>query len=214
MKKTALFISAMLIATLLMGGNEKYHQKMAETINKFSTCSRTEDYQELANQFRVIANVENEEWLPLYYEARCYVIMGFMDHLSADVRDNYLVKAEESIEKMKKLAPNEAELYVMIAFNHTGYLLINPPQRAMQTTPLIHAAIGKALTIEPENPRAIFLRISNEMGTASFFGDDITPYCEEARQLLKNWDNYELKSSIYPSWGKSSAEGIVKQCDR
>ena len=214
MKKTTFFVCAMLIATVVMGGDEKYYQKMGETLSGFSTCSSVEDFQNLANKFRVIANVEKEEWLPLYYEAHCYVMISFMEDLSAEEKDGYLDKAYSLIESMEKLAPNEAEVQVMKALYYTGSLVVNPPQRAMGTTPLIHAAIAKTLALEPNNPRAIFLRISNEMGTASYFGEDTSAFCAQAKDLLQNWDSYELKSPIHPNWGKEDVEGIVARCDK
>lgn len=213
MKKATLFVCALLIASIAMGGDEKYHQKMGETLSEFSSCSSVEDFQELANKFRVIANVEKEEWLPLYYEAHCYVLISFMGGLTAEEKDGYLDKASSLIDSMSELAPKEAEVEVMKAFYYTGSLLVNPPQRAMGTTPLIHAAIGKALAMEPNNPRATFLRISNEMGTASYFGDDTAPFCAQASELLQNWDNYVLNSPIHPSWGKDEVEGIVEGCN-
>jgi hypothetical protein len=214
MKKTALFIISMFITTLLMGGNEKYYKQMGETLNGFSTSTSVDDFQALANKFRVIANVEKEEWLPLYYEAQCYIMIGFMGDLSADERDTYLDKASSIIESMTELAPQEAEIHVLEAFYLTGYLVVNPPQRAMATTPLIHAAIARALDIEPNNPRAMFMRLSNEMGTAAYFGEDTGPFCVQATGLLQNWDAYELKSPIHPNWGKEEIEGIVNSCDQ
>lgn len=212
MKRITLLLSAMLIATVAMGGNEKYYQKMGETLGMFGTCSSVEDYQDLANRFRVIASVETGEWLPLYYEAQCYILIGFMDQLEADRRDSYLDKALSSIDDMVEMVPNEAEIHVLRAFCYTGQLVVNPPERAMNTTPLIHTAIARALAIEPNNPRALFLRISNEMGSASFFGSDTAPICEKASQLLQSWDAYELKSPIHPNWGRNETEGIVKRC--
>ena len=212
MKKTTLFLCAMLIASIAMAGNEKYYQKMGETLGEFSACSNVEDFQNLANKFRVIANVEKDEWLPLYYEAHCYVLISFMDNWSAEERDGYLDKAFSRIESMEELAPEEAEVQVMKALCNTGSLVVDPAQRSMYTTPLIQAAIAKALTKEPNNPRAIFLRISNEMGTASYFGEDTAPYCAQASELMKNWDSYKLKSPIHPNWGKEEVEGIVRRC--
>jgi hypothetical protein len=50
------------------------------------------------------------------------------------------------------------------------------------------------------------------MGTASYFGEDTGIYCDQARELLQNWDSYELKSPIHPNWGKEEVEGIVQRC--
>ena len=212
MKKVSLVIGTLLIVTLAWGQNEQYYAKMGESLQRFASSSSIGDYQDLANTFKVISNVEKEEWLPLYYEAQCYILMSFSDQATNEMRDSYLETASDLVDKMNELAPGEAEVAVMTAFYHTGYLVVDPPQRAMTTTPLIHASIGKALAIEPDNPRAVFLRISNEMGTAAFFGEDTTPFCEEASELLGNWDNYALKSPIHPNWGKGEIEGIVSSC--
>ena len=212
MKRSTLFFAAIFIASIAMGQNEKYYQKMGETLGQFASCSSVEDYQNLANQFDIIAKVETEQWLPLYYEANCYILMGFTGQLEPAIQDSYLDKASASIDKMLEIAPDEAEVYVMKAFYHTGYLVVNPPARAMNTTPLINEAISRALSIETDNPRAQFLSISNEMGTASYFGSDTAPICEKASQLLQSWDAYELKSPIHPNWGKKEIEGIVKRC--
>lgn len=214
MKKITLILSAMLLTTLVWGGNEKYYKKMAESLQGFNTCTTVEDFQNLANRFQVIGNVETEEWLPLYYEAQCYILIGFMNQLSGEERDVYLENASSLVKRLKDKAPHEAEVEVLEAFYLTGSLLVNPPQRAMSTTPLIHSALARALAIEPNNPRAIFMRISNELGTARYFGSDTAPLCEEARILLDNWDKYERKSPIHPNWGKEDAEGIVRSCDQ
>ncbi len=214
MKRTTILLSVMLIAGVAMAGNETYYKKMGETLGHFSSCNSVEDYQNLANQFRVIANMEKDEWLPLYYEAQCYILIGFMDDLSTEERDNYLSEASSYIDKLIEKAPQEAEVYALQAFCYTGQMVINPAERSMNTAPLIYAAIGRALSIEPNNPRALFLRISNEMGTASFFGSDTSPFCEQAADLLESWDNYALKTPLHPRWGRQETEGIVKRCGR
>lgn len=212
MKRTTLFLAALLTASFALGQNELYYQKMGETLGKFASSSSVEDFQDLANQFDVIAKVEPDEWLPLYYEAHCYILMGFFGQLPAAQQDSYLDKASACVEKMEELAPNEAEVYVMKAFYYTGYLVVDPPGRAMTTQPLISAAISRALSLDTENPRALFLKISNELGTASYFGSDTAPLCEKARTLLESWDNYKIKSPIHPAWGKGETEGIVNGC--
>lgn len=212
MKKAVLFLVSVCISLSTMGADEKYYQKMGETLAGFNACNSIESYQGLANQFRTIANVETKEWLPLYYEAQCYILMSFMDNSGATNKDAWLDQAESSIKKMLELAPQESEVYALKSFYHTGRLVVNPPQRAQTTAPTIDAAINKSLSLDPNNPRAKYMRLSNEIGTANFFGNDTTPFCQDAKELLEKWDTYELKSPIHPSWGKAQVEEIVKGC--
>ena len=212
MKRAIILFCAAFIASTLMGANDKYIKKMSETISQFSTCSSIEDFQDLANKFRVIANVETKEWLPLYYEAHCYIMMSFMDRTGAERKDGYLDQANASVETMLELAPGESEAYALQALYYTGRLLVNPPQRAQTTAPLVSAAVGRALGLDPNNPRAKYISLRNEIGTAQFFGSDTTPYCKSARELLDGWDSYTLESGIHPTWGKNLAEQIVNAC--
>ncbi len=212
MKKAILVFGTICITLTAMGANEKYVQKMGETLSGFNACNSIESYQALANQFRTIANAETSEWLPLYYETQCYILMSFMENSGAMAKDAWLDQAESSLEKMLELAPQESEVYALKSFYHTGRLVVNPPQRAQTTAPLIDAAIGKSLGLNPRNPRAKYMRLSNDMGTARFFGSDLTPYCKDASELLEQWDSYKVKSAIHPSWGKDQVEEIVKGC--
>ncbi len=211
MKKTILLVMATLLANTLCGVDETYDKKMGETIGQFSSCNTVEEFQNLANKFRIIANVEAGEWLPRYYEAQCYILMSFTE-TSLENKDAYLDQAESSLKEIMELAPREAEVYVLQAFYYTGRLVVNPPERAQTTSPLIAAAIGKALGLEPGNPRALFMKLSNELGTARYFGTDTTPYCKDAATLLEKWDSYALKSPIYPAWGKDQVLEIVTEC--
>ena len=213
MKKATLVFVSFLIALNITGADEKYYQKMGKALSGFSSCSSVEDFQGLANQFRTIANVQSKEWLPLYYEAHCYILMSFMDGSGAKARDKWLDLAERSIKQMMDMAPRESEVYALEAMYFTARLVINPPERAMNTTPLINTAIGKSLSLDGNNPRAKYMRLSNDIGTAQFFGSDTSPYCNDARELLNQWDTYEVKSPIHPSWGKNRVIEIVNGCE-
>jgi len=199
MKKISLILIALCIVGSTTLANEKYLQKMGETLQKFKTANSIEELQKVANTFVTIARAETGEWLPLYYEAHCYIQMSFMDRSGS--RDRYLDQAETSINKLMELVPEEAEVYALQAFYHTGRLVINPAERAMTTAPLVSQSLGKALSLDPDNPRALFIKLSNEMGTAQYFGQDTAPLCEQARNLLENWDSHVPPSPIHPSWG-------------
>jgi len=210
MKKTMLVSAALLFAGFLMAAGPKYYQKMGETLPKFGECKSIEDYQNLANQFNLIANVEKEEWLPVYYEAQCYILMSFMEQSSSAKKDEYLNAAEVGINKLLTLAPNESEIYTLQAFYYTGRLVVNPQERGQQYGQLSGQSVGRALGIEPNNPRAQFIQLQNEIGTARFFGNDIKPFLAKAQLLLDGWDNYKIKSRLHPRWGKNQVESLVK----
>lgn len=210
-KKGILLFIAVLFVITVSATNGKYYMKMGMTLRKFNKCEDADDYQKLANEFKVISNVEKQEWLPLYYEAQCYILMSFVEE-NSEKRDEYLEKSNEIISSMIEMVPEESEVHALQAFYYTGKLVINPQERGQKYSALTGQAAGKALSLEPENPRARYLKISNEIGTARFFGSDVSQYCEQAQELVDEWDNYELKTKIHPRWGKAQVQGIVNSC--
>jgi hypothetical protein len=211
--KTTLISIAILLASLTgMSQNNEYNKAMGDALRQYSTCANVADFQALANRFSLIANTEKSEWLPLYYQAHCYIIMSFMEPTDAAKKDNYIDVAEKSIKKMIELAPNESEIYALQSLMYSARLMVSPMERGQQYSGLSAQAVGMALGLDANNPRAKFIKLRNDMGAAQFFGKDPKEFCPQAAELLANWDNYKIKSPFYPSWGKDQVAEIVKDC--
>lgn len=213
MKKLVLLTAVVILTTNLFASNEKFTQKMGETLAQFATCKTVDDWQGLANKFGVISNVEKEEWLPLYYRAHCYIIMSFIYGDGTEAKDGFLAEAEVAINRMLELEPNESEVYALQAFYYMAKMVVDPATRAQQYSPLIGQSIGKSLSIAPNNPRALYIQLSNEFGTAQFFGKDLTPFCQQAKKQIEQWDSYKIESPIHPVWGKEQVQEIANVCN-
>ena len=212
MKKIILSFAVVLVSLASMAQKPEYFKTMGETLGQFSTCKDVADFQALGNKFQMIADVEKTEWLPLYYQAHCYILMSFLEPTDAAKKDSYLDVAEKSIAKLIEIVPGEAEVYVLQAFYLTGRLVVNPMERGQEYSGLVGQATGKALAIDPTNPRAMLMKIQMDMGSAPYMGLDPKSFCPQAKELLANWDNFKPKSPIHPNWGKDQVEGIVKGC--
>ena len=113
---------------------------------------------------------------------------------------------------MIELAPNEADAHALNAMYYTARLVVNPMGRGQKYGMLSGQAVGRALGIDPTNPRARLINLQSEMGAAQFYGKDTKVYCEKARELLADWDNFKPQSPLYPNWGKDQVAGIVESC--
>lgn len=212
MKKHILTLTFVLFALLTMAQKPEYVKAMEETLGQFSTVQNAAELQALGNKFQVIANAEKGEWLPLYYHAHCYILMSFMEQSDATKKESYLDVAEGSLKKLLEMAPNEAEVFALQAFYLTGRLLVNPMERGQEYSGLVQQALGKAVAIDPSNPRAQMLKIQMDMGSAPYMGLDAKSFCPQAKDLLAKWDDYKPKSSLHPSWGKDQVQQIVNGC--
>ena len=212
MKKILLSIAILLVSIVSMAQKPEFLQTMGETLGQFAACKNVADFQALGNKFQMIANVEKNEWLPLYYHAHCYILMSFIEQGDAAKKDSYLDIAEKSITKLIELAPNESEVYALQSFYYVGRLVVNPVERGKKFSALSGQAVGKSLALDPANPRAKMIKLQGDIGAAPYMGLDPKSFCPQAKELLASWDNFKLKSPIHPRWGKDQVEGIVKGC--
>jgi hypothetical protein len=194
-----------------MANNTAFNEAMKSALNQFKSSKSLTDFQNTANTFNRISSAANTEWLPSYYQAQCYIYMSFMDK---DVinKDAYLDIAETSINRILELAPNNSEAYALQSFMYTGRLVVDPMTRGKEYTMLSMTSIKKSLAINPTNPRALYLELSNEIGMAGFFGSDTSVYCERIYALLENWDSFNKVTEMYPTWGKNQVEGLTSNC--
>lgn len=212
MKKTILIITAMIITATGFAGGMKYQKTMGKTLAGFGEAKTVEDYRELGNKFLRIAEAEKNEWLPYYYHAQCYIIMSFEEKGSAEQKDEYLDEAQKSVDKLMEIAAGESETHVMQGLLYTARLMVNPMSRGQKYSALSAQSVGTALGIEPENPRARYMKLANDVGTAQFFGEDVSKYCDRAQKLYDEWDDYKPKSRIHPVWGKENVAEILEGC--
>lgn len=213
MKKIILIVAVVLVSLVSMAQKPEYYQTMGETLGQYATCKSVADFQALGNKFEMIANVEKTEWLPLYYHAHCYILMSFIEQGDAAKKDSYLDVAEKSVNKLMEMATGEAEVFVLQAFYLTGRLVVNPMERGQEYSGLAAQATGKAMAIDPINPRAKMMKIQMGIGSAPYMGLDPKSFCPQAKELLASWDNFKPKSQLHPNWGKEQVAGIVKGCE-
>jgi len=210
--KTILFtIIFALVSITGFSQSSEYYQAMGESLGGYSNCKTADDFRALGNRFERIAQAETDQWLPLYYHAHCNIIAAFIE-TDAAKKDAILDLVEKSMNRMIELASDEADVFALQAMFYTARLVVNPMERGQKYGMLSDQAVGRALGIDPTNPRARLIKLQNEMGSAQFYGKDTKVYCDEAGQLLANWDNFKPKSPLYPDWGKDQVVGIVKSC--
>lgn len=191
----------------------KYEAMMKENIEKFYAAQTTEELQAVINNFDRIAQKETDKWEPLYYSAYALIKMTTQTEEGAQ-KDKYLDLALEKVKKGLTLKPTEDELIAMEGYVHMIRVTIDPMSRGQQYSGLSIQAFHKALAIDSENPRALYLLGRMEMGTARFFGSDITPACEKVKQSIKLFESQEAESEIAPNWGLNQAIKVAEYCDK
>ena len=203
-----LFIS---FSSVAFAGGSRYQEKMGETLQAMGQAQSPDAMQRVANQFLIIAKAEKKEWLPYYYHAYGYVLAAFMNEEQPEVKDQLLDEANASIEELMAMADDKAEVHAVHALYLLGRLTVNPAERGAIFSPQIEAAIRAGMAIDATNPRLRYVKLTTDVGTAAFFGKDVSSYCEAAQRLHDEWYTFEVESPLHPTWGKDQVAGLIQQ---
>lgn len=207
MKKIALLAMLALPFGMLAGD---YTKEMKKAMNSFQKAATVSDLVQSSKTFGQIAETHPENWEAAYYEAFCLVSAAF-DAAEFGEKEGYLDQAEKQIEEMMAKWDGNAELWTLKGMYFCARLMADY-RRAPSLSPQIAGCAHEALRLDAANPRAQFLKISNDMGLAEFMGRDTTPNCNEAKTSLENFDNYKVKNDWSPQWGKEQLQEIIEGC--
>jgi tetratricopeptide (TPR) repeat protein len=210
--KTTTLLLACLLSITTFANDARYYEQMGKQIQAVYTAKTIEDYQSAVNSLDRIAAAEKTKWEPYYYSAFGNIMIAIREQESSK-KDNYLDLALTSIEKGKALAPAESELVALEGFVHTIRLTVDPATRGQQYSGLAMQTFGKALGMNPNNPRAMSMMAQMQLGTAKFFNQPSTEACETGRKALELFNMATPSDNkLAPMWGKEMTEAFVKEC--
>ncbi len=191
--------------------DNKYAEVMQKNIQVVYSAQTMEELQAVANTFERIGSAEKTKWEPYYYASFGYVMMANREKDAAK-KDAYLDLAVAALNKAKEIAPNESEVIALEGFNYMIRLTVDPSSRGPQYSGLSMASFGKALALNPENPRALTFMAQMQYGTAQFFGSSTDEACATLAKSLENFFTFKSNNPLAPVWGKEMAEGMKKDC--
>lgn len=199
------------IALLLIGTITTAQDKYANGMQKGFELWGEGKISEASNMFERISTAELDNWLPAYYTSQINTVASFGEK-DKEKLSQQLEKAQEFVDIAKAISPNNPEILVQQAMIYTAWVAFDGATYGMTYSAKVVALYKKAIHLAPENPRVVFSNAEWGMGSAKFFGQDTTPYCEEMERSLELFTNFKPESPFHPNWGKERAEEVVKNC--
>ncbi|MEX0363635.1 MAG: tetratricopeptide repeat protein [Allomuricauda sp.] len=166
---------------------------------------------EASNLFERIAMAEQDNWIPHYYVAHVNTIHSFGEK-DFEKLSKQLEKAKEFLDLAKAISPDNPELMVLEALINTAWIAYDGATYGMTLSGKNFQLYEQALAMAPQNPRVVLSKAEWEMGSAKYFGKDVTPYCKDVEKSLELFANFSNDTPFYPSWGKDRAEVVLNQC--
>ena len=191
--------------------SSKYEEVMQTNIDKMYELTSSVELQALANQFERIGNAEQDQWLPAYYSAYCFVCSTFFDNMDADDIHKQLDKAQNVIDQLLKKNSNESEIYALQAFVYQ--LRITDMSKGAKYSRKAAETISVAEKLNPENPRVYYLRGSNTYHTPKFFGGGADKAKPDLEKAAKMFATTRPTSKLLPNWGRAHNNQLLSHCD-
>lgn len=161
--------------------------------------------------FERIAQAEKENWVPAYYAANVLITASF-GNTDKTIVNEMLEKAKTHIAAAHERSPNNSEITTMEGLLYTGYVIMDPGTYGMTLSAKIMELHQIAVALDPENPRAQNNLVEYEIGSARFFNQDLTTFCDKLEALLPLYDNQKADYPFAPKYGKDRVEGTMKDC--
>ncbi len=212
MKKSVLSFLVLFSAISLFAQKGAYEQAMGSALAQFGQAKTTEELHATANNFERIAATSEGEMYPNYYAALVLLNSSFQIETAAE-KDKAIDRAMEHIKQADAISPNNDEVEVLNGYGLMARLVVDPVSRGQSYSPRIMQSFGKAMAMNPNNPRAAAMMARQELGTAQFFGSDTSKACGLAQKSIALFDKEKTKG-FEPSWGRDLAEGVLGSCSK
>lgn len=208
--KAILAILLTLVVSAL-SAQDKYTENMVKNIMAGYKAQTVAEHQEAANALERIAAAEKTKWEPFYYVAYNYIMISNMEKESAK-KDSYLDLAAKAIDQAKALKSNDSEITALEGFVHMIRVTVDPATRGQEYSGKAFRSFGTAVSLNPENPRALMLLGQMQLGTAQFFNSPTTEACATIEKSLQKFETYKADNALAPQWGKAFAESLKGTC--
>lgn len=207
MKK--LILAIVLIGSTLVNAQDRYSSGMEKAFELWQNQKTTE----ASNLFERIATAEPDKWLPYYYVSQINTVISFGEK-DEEKLSKQLEKAKEFLDVAKAISPDNPEILIQEALINTAWIAFDGVTYGMTLSQENVQLYQKAMEIAPDNPRVILSKAEWDMGSARYFGKDITPYCKDVERALELFATFKSETPFYPTWGKERAEEVLKSCGK
>jgi hypothetical protein len=213
MKKTFFLIAIISFSNFLFAQSDKYAAAMKKNISMLDSVYQRGNAGELANNFERIGDAEKTQWLPYYYASYCNVMKAFTEQDKTKT-DAIADKAEQLITKAEEISGKEnSETDVIKSMIASSRMMVDPQTRWQQYGPASSENIEKAKQLDPTNPRPVLLEGQAKFYTPEAFGGGKAVAKPLFEKAIPMFDAFKPESDLHPTWGKSTTEYFLSQCN-
>lgn len=209
--KSIITLALLVVATTTFS-QSKYEQGMTKAFELWEA----DKIDEAANLFERIATADTEQWLPAYYVAQIYIIKNWQDfenRTETSMKAN-LDKAQEYINELETRSPENTYGDFLQAQLFTAWVAHDGMKYGMKYAGRIGEMYSKMSKEEPENPIFMAAKAEWDMGSATYFGTSIEPYCAELNRAIELFATFKPETQFHPSGSVEQTRKAAEACNK
>jgi hypothetical protein len=179
-------------------------------IRLIRNASTDTEYQHAAAYF-INSAAAQKQWLLYYYAGLSFIHASIKAKENRD-KDLLIDKAQPMISKAFQLKPGEPELHVLQAFLYQARIQVNPEMRGLSYSGKAETSLKKAVSADPENPRAWFLWGQNVYNTPSLFGGGAEKALPMFMKAKEGFRSFRPALPFMPVWGEPENQQMIAAC--
>ena len=183
---------------------------IAALVAMIEEANSDEDFRKITRELKAMPAPEGQGWLKTYYLGLCYVLHS-MEPVGAVKRDSLVTMAEAQAAKLLRTKPQWSEAHTLRAFCYQAKIMVAVWARGPMYLSDVEQCLNKALKLDPENPRALFLQAQTLKNKPVFFGGGESKARPVLNKALECFDNAQPESPLHPSWGKGQALELLEE---
>lgn len=186
---------------------------LQQAVNKLDQAQTVKDYTALEKTFSGIT--DQPAWLPPYYAALCNARIGFLLQDDGDKIEAFSIRGEEQARRALSLLDSAtqkkelAEVYTVLSMVYRTKVFINPMTYGRKYGVLSGQMLQKAQTLDPGNPRALYVAAWVKYYTPKMWGGDKELAKKLATESLQKLTN--PGTDVYPHWGRADDQLLLSK---
>lgn len=193
----------------LISGSTFAQSNFEKSMGQAMSLWQSGETQKAAALLGRISQAEKDNWIPAYYQAMVLTTASFREK-NKETQTKYIQSAEEILNNSAQ--DNNSEWLVLRAMNQTALMITDPMTKAKELSPKIIGLYKKAITLAPNNPRAVLGLAEFQINAKKYFNQDTSKECEDVKKALSLFGEEKTTTPFAPSWGKDRAEQLIKEC--
>lgn len=154
---------------------------------------------------------QNKKWQNYYYAAFSNILLAF-ESKGKDI-DVFCKKADEQLIKADSLNKNNSEITVLTAMSAAAKINADAAGRGMKFGSLANKLSDKAISQNPNNPRAYLMKAKSLVNTPAVAGGGYLPAKKNYETSLEKYKAFKSSSDIDPNWGSTMAKKELQECN-